>query len=174
LRVGCLRYEPRTRCGCAKPDDVGMATTYPFVPHGERAGRTFVQRAHRNPASWEELSAVAYRTDTCSIDRTRDGVRVSGELDLQAAPALKEALVALVEEGHVDVVVDMTDATFLDSTALGVLAGRFRELRSRNGSLAVICNNPHVLETLEIAGVGHALTVCHTREELTLTPWTAA
>jgi anti-sigma B factor antagonist len=117
---------------------------------------------------------VAYRSDTCSIERTSDGVRVSGELDLQAAPALKDVLVAMIEEGHVDVVVDMTDTTFLDSTALGVLAGRFRELRSRNGSLSVICTNPHVLETLEIAGVGHALRVCHTREELAPTPWTAA
>jgi hypothetical protein len=38
----------------------------------------------------------------------------------------------------------------------------------------VICTNPNVLETLEIAGVGHALNVCGSRQELTLTPWTAA
>jgi anti-sigma B factor antagonist len=117
---------------------------------------------------------VAFRSDTCSIERIRDGVRVSGELDLQAAPALKEVLITAIAEGHLDVVVDMTDATFLDSTALGVLAGRFRELRARGGSLSVICTNPNVLETLEIAGVGHALTVCQSREELNLTPGTAA
>jgi anti-sigma B factor antagonist len=116
---------------------------------------------------------VAYRSDTCSIERTRDGVRVSGELDLEAAPALKAALMELIEEGQVDIVVDLTDTTFLDSTALGVLAGRFRELRSHGGSLAVICSNQNVLNTLEIAGVGHALTLCHSREELTLTTWTA-
>jgi anti-sigma B factor antagonist len=117
---------------------------------------------------------VAYRSDTCSIERTSDGVRVGGELDLQAAPALKQALVELIEDGYIDVVVDMTDTTFLDSTALGVLAGRYRELRAHGGSLAVICSNRNVLDTLEIAGVGHALTLCHSREELTLTPWTAA
>jgi anti-sigma B factor antagonist len=116
---------------------------------------------------------VASSPNICTIERTSDGVRVSGELDLQAAPALKEALVGMIGEGHLDLVVDLTDTTFLDSTALGVLAGRFRELRSRGGSLAVICNNPNVLETLEIAGVGHALTLCRTREELTVTPWTA-
>ena len=117
---------------------------------------------------------MAYRSDTCSIERTSDGVRVGGELDLQAAPALKQALAELIEDGYIDVVVDMTDTTFLDSTALGVLAGRFRELRAQGGSLAVICSNRNVLDTLEIAGVGHALTLCHSREELTLTPWTAA
>jgi anti-sigma B factor antagonist len=109
------------------------------------------------------------RSNTCSFERIRDGVRVSGELDLQAAPALKQALITVIGEGHLDVVVDMTDVTFLDSTALGVLAGRYRELRARGGSIAVICNNPNVLETLEIAGVGHALKLCQSREELSLT-----
>jgi anti-sigma B factor antagonist len=112
---------------------------------------------------------VAFSSDTCTLERIRDGVRVSGELDLQAAPALKQVLVEVIGEGHLDLVVDMTDATFLDSTALGVLAGRYRELRVRGGSIAVICNNPNVLETLEIAGVGHALKLCQSREELTLT-----
>jgi anti-sigma B factor antagonist len=112
---------------------------------------------------------VSSGSDSCSIERTRDGIRVSGELDLQAAPALKRALVTVIGEGHLDVVVDLTEVTFLDSTALGVLAGRYRELRARGGSIAVICNNPNVLETLEIAGVGHALRLCHSREELTLT-----
>ena len=111
---------------------------------------------------------MASGSDTCSIERTRDGVRVSGELDLQAAPTLKEALVTVIGEGHLDVVVDLTGVTFLDSTALGVLAGRYRELRARGGSIAVICTNPNVLETLEIAGVGHALKLCQSREELAL------
>jgi anti-sigma B factor antagonist len=139
------------------------------VQVGESEGRTFVESASRKPAIWEEPNAVVFRSDTCSIERTRDGVRVSGELDLQAAPALKEALITVIGEGHLDVVVDMTDVTFLDSTALGVLAGRYRELRARGGSIAVICNNPNVLETLEIAGVGHALKLCQSREELSLT-----
>jgi anti-sigma B factor antagonist len=123
----------------------------------------------RNPSSREEPNPVAFSSDTCTIERTRDGVAVRGELDLQAAPALKNELVQMIAEGHLDVVVDMTGVTFLDSTALGVLAGRYRELRARGGSIAVICTNPNVLETLEIAGVGHALKLCQSREELTLT-----
>ena len=81
---------------------------------------------------------MAFKAGTCSIERTQDGVRVFGELDLHAAPALRMELTRLIAEGHRDVVVDLTETTFLDSTALGALAGRFRELRSRGGSLAVI------------------------------------
>ena len=109
---------------------------------------------------------MAFRGGTCSIERTRDGVRVVGELDLHAAPALRMELTRLIGEGHREIVVDLSETTFLDSTALGALAGRFRELRSRGGSLAVITNNENVLYTLEIAGVAQALRVCRTREEL--------
>jgi anti-sigma B factor antagonist len=111
---------------------------------------------------------VAFTAKTCSIERTSDGVRVSGELDLHAAPALRTEMIRLIAEGQRDIVVDLTGTTFLDSTALGALAGRFRELRSCGGSLAVITDNENVLYTLEVAGVAQALRVCRTREELEL------
>ena len=111
---------------------------------------------------------MVFKADTCLIERTRDGVCVSGELDSHAAPALRAEMIRLIAEGHREIVVDLTDTTFLDSTALGALAGRYRELRSRGGSLAVITTNENVLYTLEVAGVAQALRVCRTRDELAL------
>ncbi len=116
---------------------------------------------------------MSFQPDICAIERTKDGLRISGELDLNAAPQLKAELIQLIEEGHRDIVVDLTETTFLDSTALGALAGRFRDLKSKGGSLSVICSNENVLDTLEIAGVTHALRVCRSREQLGLIPGTA-
>ena len=48
-------------------------------------------------------------------------VAVRGEIDLFTAPELKSALSEAIESGHTRIVVDLTDTTFLDSTALGVL-----------------------------------------------------
>ena len=47
-------------------------------------------------------------------------VTVSGEVDLAVAPAMDSHLSAALGQGQ-DIVVDLTDATFLDSVALGVL-----------------------------------------------------
>jgi anti-sigma B factor antagonist len=80
-------------------------------------------------------------------------VTASGELDLHAAPALRETLLQLIELGRTEVVVDMSEATFVDSTVIGVLTGRLRELREMGGSLSLVCRNPNVLRTFEIAGV---------------------
>jgi anti-anti-sigma factor len=57
------------------------------------------------------------------IDDTRQVVAVAGEIDLFTAPELKAALGEALESGRIRIVVDLTETTFLDSTALGVLIG---------------------------------------------------
>src|SRR5512133_861971 len=48
-------------------------------------------------------------------------VAASGELDLAIAPELRRRLHAVIEDGITDVIVDLSEATFVDSTILGVL-----------------------------------------------------
>jgi anti-sigma B factor antagonist len=80
-------------------------------------------------------------------------VVASGELDAHAAPALRETLTTLTELGRIRLVIDMSDATFIDSTAIGVLVGQLRRMGELDGSLSVVCTNENVLRTFEIAGV---------------------
>jgi anti-sigma B factor antagonist len=68
------------------------------------------------------------------------GLAVSGELDILAAPSLKERLTKLLDEDAVFVLVDLSETTFVDSTALGVLIGINRSLRLRDGALMIVCN----------------------------------
>src|SRR3954454_19580618 len=60
-------------------------------------------------------------------------VIVDGELDTFTSPRLREFLAALVNERDADVVVDLADVAFLDSTALGVLLAARRHARDRGG-----------------------------------------
>jgi anti-sigma B factor antagonist len=83
----------------------------------------------------------------------------SGEIDLHAAPALRDTLKSLSLRGRMDLVIDMTEATFIDSTALGVVAGHLRRMREAGGSLTVVCANENVLRTFEIAGMGRELRI---------------
>lgn len=78
---------------------------------------------------------------------------VQGELDLTTAPQLRERLIDLVGQGHQRIVVDLEDATFLDSTGLGVLVGGLKRLRSRNGDLTLVCTQRHLLNVLKVTGL---------------------
>jgi anti-sigma B factor antagonist len=92
-------------------------------------------------------------------------ITASGELDLNAAPALRETLVRLTDLGRVDLIIDMSDATFVDSTVIGVLVGRLKALRQVDGSLGIVCQNENVLRTFEIGGVRRAFEIHATLTE---------
>ena len=92
-----------------------------------------------------------------AIDSDTQLVRAQGELDLYAAPEFKRLLAETIESGKVRIVVDLTDAAFMDSTALGVLLGALKRLRVRDGTLAVVSEQPTILRILDVTGMDQVL-----------------
>ena len=100
-----------------------------------------------------------------TIDDERHVVAVTGEIDLFTAPELKAALGEAIEAGRRRIVVDLSDTTFLDSTALGVLIGTVKRLRSREGRLTLVNRDANIAKTFEITGLDQIFTICATRDE---------
>ena len=90
---------------------------------------------------------------------------VRGEIDLFTAPELKQVLADSIENGRVRIVIDLTDTTFLDSTALGVLIGAVKRLRSRDGALAIVNVDENIAKTFEITGLDQIFTIRATRDD---------
>jgi anti-sigma B factor antagonist len=99
------------------------------------------------------------------IDDQRHVLAVRGEIDLFTAPELKQVLAESIEAGRIRIIVDLTDTTFLDSTALGVLIGAVKRLRSREGALAIVNTDENIAKTFEITGLDQIFTILPTREE---------
>ncbi|MCU1454470.1 MAG: anti-sigma factor antagonist [Acidimicrobiales bacterium] len=86
----------------------------------------------------------------------RDGwavLAVGGEIDVATAPRLREQLITLVNDGHHRIVVDLGSVDFLDSTGLGVLVGALKRVRTHDGDLALVCDEPRILKVFEITGL---------------------
>lgn len=92
-------------------------------------------------------------------------VELEGEVDLATAPAFKADIERLLADGYVDVVVDLTRVTFIDSTALGVLIGSVRRLREREGRLVLVADGFAVMRPLTLTGLDRVFTIVSTREE---------
>lgn len=86
-------------------------------------------------------------------------VSVEGEADLHTAPQLGELLRTL-ETSHV--VLDLTEAAFVDSTTISVLVTCDRRLRDDGGRLVIAAGNPTVARLFEITGFDRALDVHRT------------
>ena len=75
---------------------------------------------------------------------------IHGQADLHTAPELREQLHGVIDDGAFHVVVDLTDATFVDSMTLGVLLGAVKRLRPHGGKVSVVCVSPHIRRIFEI------------------------
>jgi anti-sigma B factor antagonist len=100
-----------------------------------------------------------------AIDGERHVLAVRGEIDLFTAPELKQVLAESIEAGRIRIIVDLTETTFLDSTALGVLIGAVKRLRSRHGALAMVNVDENNAKTFEITGLDQIFTIVATRDD---------
>ena len=78
---------------------------------------------------------------------------VGGELDAHTAPRLRKVLHELTAQGHLDVVVDMRELSFVDSTGLGVLVGALKRQRVAGGTLRLAGLTDGVLKVFRITGL---------------------
>ena len=86
--------------------------------------------------------------------RRRDPRRPgSGEADAAIAPTLRARLHELQEADYAQVVVDLSQVTFVDSTVLGVLVAAHRFCRSLGGELRLVVSEPRVRRLFEITGL---------------------
>jgi len=109
------------------------------------------------------------RTGELALERKDQGLAVltiTGEHDLSTAPNLRRRLDGLID-GRVSTVVDMSPATFIDSSILSViLDGRRRAAEGRIGFAVVRSNGSNAVDrVLEVTGLRSELPVYARLEE---------
>ena len=106
-----------------------------------------------------------FHIDDESIDAETHVIDLGGEVDLYTAPEFKERLVQVIEDGKKQLVVDLSKATFIDSTTLGVLVGGVKRLRTNEGQLSLVCSDRNITKIFEITGLDRVFTIYPTRNE---------
>jgi len=104
-----------------------------------------------------------------SVD-TVDGrivVHVAGEVDLANAPELDAQLATVMSDSPSQLVVDLTDVTFMDSTGLGVLVRALKRSRELEIRLDLIVTNERVLKVFGITGLDTVLPIHSSMDSIT-------
>src|SRR3954447_2434664 len=109
--------------------------------------------------------AMAFSIEDRVVDGATHVVAVTGEIDLFTAPEFKQRVSAPIDAGRTQLVVDLTDTTFIDSSSLGVLIGAHRRLRRLNGTLVIVCNSEAIVKTFRITGLDSVFTIVPTLDE---------
>jgi anti-sigma B factor antagonist len=117
------------------------------------------------------MAAAKMTNDELSIDlKTENGggtlvFKLRGSLDLATAPTVRAALTDAAEKSSRDLIVDLTQLEFLDSTGLGVLIGAHRRAAERNGSFRLIISDGPISRLLNITGLIGVFAVYHSIED---------
>ena len=96
---------------------------------------------------------------TTSEDRWR--------LDLSTSPRFREKV---EEELNYDpsikhLVLDLQDTTFIDSSGLGVILGRFKRISAQGGKLLAVRVPSHLVKVFELSGLLRIMEICPTPED---------
>jgi anti-anti-sigma factor len=89
----------------------------------------------------------------------RAAVALRGELDIRSAPDLRAWLAKALDDGAVQLVIDLDAVAFMDSSGLGVLVGAHKRLVRIGGRLHVVGVSPAVARLLSITGLARVFDV---------------
>ena len=93
-------------------------------------------------------------------------IRVVGEIDHHTAKELRiKTENALSQMGGTNILFDFSDVTFMDSSGIGMLIGRYKQVQALGGRLAILSVNKTVTEIILLSGVNQLLPLFDTIQD---------
>lgn len=91
-------------------------------------------------------------------DGSRLVVRLAGELDHYCAQSVRRELDRLISDQSIRwLILDFSVLQFMDSSGIGVILGRYRQMRDRGGQVGVIHMSEHIARIFHMSGMDRVI-----------------
>ncbi|MFZ5649800.1 MAG: anti-sigma F factor antagonist [Bacillota bacterium] len=89
-------------------------------------------------------------------------VRLSGEIDLAVADTLRNSLESQLDNNPQvkNIILNLDRVTYIDSSGLGVMLGRYRRLSKHGGRMFIVGAAPQVKKVLDLSGLLNIMQEC--------------
>jgi stage II sporulation protein AA (anti-sigma F factor antagonist) len=92
-------------------------------------------------------------------------IRLSGELDHHTADELREKATNAIERNDIrHIVLNLEDLSFMDSSGLGVIIGRYKQIKQVHGEMVVCAISPAIQRLFDMSGLFKILKLEPTEE----------
>lgn len=99
------------------------------------------------------------------VDKTMI-IQFDGELDHHTAQEIREEIDREIEvKGIKNLIFDLSNLKFMDSSGIGVVIGRYKLINKKGGKVAVINVNPHVDKIFHMSGMFKIINKYSSRDE---------
>ena len=93
-------------------------------------------------------------------------IHMPKELDHYSSRNLRYETDLLMAENYVSrIIFDFTKTTFMDSSGIGILLNRYKQMRSSGGTVSFYGASPQILRVLKIGGILGLMPQYETKEE---------
>lgn len=93
--------------------------------------------------------------------------KIIGELDHHYAAEIKDQLDnKIISDGINTLIFDFSGLTFMDSSGIGVIIGRYKLMKSIGGQVYILSTNKNVDKLLSLSGIPDIITVTGDAEEI--------
>lgn len=87
-------------------------------------------------------------------------VRLAGELDHHSSEEVKAKMEKAIQRGNVShVILSLKELTFMDSSGIGVILGRYKLIAGRGGRMIVCDVSPAVYRLFELSGIFKIISI---------------
>ena len=87
-------------------------------------------------------------------------LRVDGEIDLKESDELRDQIDRRLEKERPSIfVVDLKGTTFIDSSGIGLLLGRYKRINGWGGKMYIVGARPPVERLLRISGITRLIPI---------------
>jgi anti-sigma B factor antagonist len=91
--------------------------------------------------------------------------RLEGELDIATTPALRERLLSVFSPGVRLLIIDLSDVSFCDVSALAVLVGAQRRARGLGIIVRLVAPRSQMAKLLRVTGLDQCFTIRATLDD---------
>jgi len=81
-------------------------------------------------------------------------IRIIGELDHHTAEYVRQKIDGeLLKSTTRNIIFDFSELSFMDSSGIGVIIGRYKNILKLNGKAAVVNTNDQIMRILDMSGI---------------------
>lgn len=92
-------------------------------------------------------------------------VSVKGRLGITTENALRQRVVALVEQKKIQLILDFSGVTFMDSSGMSAILSAMRSVSEHQGRICLVCETRHILRVLRITAIDKLMAIYPTLPE---------
>lgn len=87
-------------------------------------------------------------------------VKLKGELDQCCATEIREKIDKEISLHSINnLVFDFAEISFMDSSGIGMLLGRYKLIKARGGKMLIVRPQPQVSKVMEVSGLNKILEI---------------